>query len=231
MKDSIQIMGMEIGERMSPAIGDMLENMTTSIETMSRMDLGSTGSALAEMASSLTSIMTMSFGDAGSFSPMKAFFDSIKLSALEASQLITDTERGLRSIYSFVSGTADPRIKELQSKSLITGLKIKKGISQFGVLDKSPNGLSKPNIGGVDYSTLFGGSGSGGGSGVSGSSVSSSITGGGRGGGSITVNIENVINEQNINGTTGLGSTAEQIKEQVTRALQQVFTEVRIAAG
>ena len=57
--------------------------------------------------------------------------------------------------------------------------------------------------------------------------VSSTISGGTRGGGAITVNIESLIGNQTVNGS----GTAEQIKDQVTRAMQQLFTEIRIATG
>jgi tape measure domain-containing protein len=60
-----------------------------------------------------------------------------------------------------------------------------------------------------------------------GSRVSSTTSGGISGRGNVTVNIENVIGKQDIRGM----ATTEQIKEQVQRALQQVFTEISIAAG
>jgi hypothetical protein len=52
-----------------------------------------------------------------------------------------------------------------------------------------------------------------------------------RGGKKVTINVENVIREQNINGTTTLGETAEEIREQVSRALRLAFSDISTVGG
>ncbi len=236
LKDTLQIVAADIGNKMLPDIGEMMTMLNSGLETLGSLNLGNTGSAfslLIKQASQFVGILAG--GEQGHFSIVAAFFDTITIAAVRSAQAMANLNLAFQAVKGLVSGDmtlgkfnqiqndfykTDKRLTEIYDSVFERG---------FGNIGMMPEALKKQKVGGINFETLFGESSKAGATNTTstGTSVSSTISGGTRGGGAITVNIENLIGKQTVTGS----GTAEQIKDQVTRALQQVFTEVRIATG
>ncbi len=223
-----------MGQDLLPTMADALDGVVKGLNILQQSDVRGLFSDLVDVGTAFTNLLNFGAGKEGEISGVKLFFDTIRISALESAKAL-DTILFLgKSTSNFFTNDfkAQEKLeKDFKDRGIERQNRIMKVMQNFGRLQAPTDPLTsnlgkKLNFEAFTQGSLSSRPGSGGSGLTGGVTGVSGVSGGTR---SITINIENLIREQVINGTTSLGQTAEDIKISVERALQTVFAETRIA--
>lgn len=238
-KDTIEEILRSVGEDLLPTISRGLSAFNSVIGDLQGKNFSN---LLTSVGGVFTQISDVTKGTAlkTEGSPLLRFIDSLTV-GFTALRIVGAEVNAMFAKASILTQNLPFSVKKVLIKGIdrnVQGVRgesderIRRILANFGVardargnpikVESAPDaGVGGLNIGAFSSSVIGGGAtaAGGGGGGASG------IRGGGRK--EITINIENVIRDLDI--STTAGQTGEEIKEQVQRALQVVFTEARIA--
>lgn len=239
-KDLFDSILRDVGTELLPIITSGIESMGDALLFLQNssikqliLDLAGVGVELGKLAGF--------GGKEGELSTITVFFDSIRVAALQVSKVLNGVSFAMKSIHALATGAGSDRLFDIAGSFNESNARISESFDEidergFGRIGGGAEKLTS-NLGGAIDVAAFGDSAPGVGTNKKkapgGTRVSSNISGssGGRGAGVITINIENVNGIQNNDSNVDFGGQIDSIKEKVQIAMQQVFTDVKIAAG